>query len=270
MSLVLRGNLGTSVVVAPDPASQTSAFSRALVPFAPGAAAQMTLVNVNVDSEPSDRSGPEYSSVISVTLGNPPLILDPSSPAANWAHFNTGLADIVAARASAKIEWGSGGSVNDCEVDFAQGFSFSLPASWMRVTGRNDRLPALYGTHWSLFGRAVQLSAVAGVGSLSKSNTFNAKRTVFIDSFLAANPDVFIPKFATNFMVYYDPGGFGINPLDVAVLTENGQGIMRASFPANGQLVVPVELPSDAAYLEILPSGPFDGAVIRIIFGIAI
>jgi hypothetical protein len=271
--LQLKGNLGRTVVLAPDPTSATNAGSLALVPFAAGTPSVATVVNVNV----VDPANPdvEASAVISGTLLNPPFRQVGPNQLQPFLTANPG-GMLVAARPSALIQWGSGGSVAEAVVDYENGFSFSVPASWLRITAQNDPIPnAIAAVGPNQVGRGVQVGAFVGLGGLSKSNTFNAKRTIFEDNFAyvagGQQNSYEIPQFATNLLVYYI-GADATDPLQVFILNEAGINILAATFPKNGQQDIPIELPSDARYVDIRPASgaAFNHSVVRIIFGLAI
>lgn len=246
---------GRSIVILPDPVTVTSPASLLVVPAPPGSPVGKGTI---LDIDGSD----EESTVTTVTLVNTNLRYPGPS-------FPPGLAG--QARASALIEWGVGGTQAQAFVDFQHGFSFSVPASFLRITGINEPLPTLdpFGL-FPILGRSVQLGAFCSYGSVSRGGQLTGKKTEFINTAIApaGTLDIPIPPFATNFTFYRnpDPGA-----AFVSVLDDMGIGIMSVDYTVgvpNSETNV-IELPNAAASLFIANTGaaPLAGIVV---FGISI
>ena len=113
------------------------------------------------------------------------------------------------------------------------------------------------------------LGAYCGYGAVAKSNTFNAKHTVYEDNYDAAGTGRYaIPKNATNFLIYtmYGPG-----TLDAGVIGPGGQTLYDTQWTRAANQNVPVELTGDARYIYVGPGGLIpNGGTFRIVFGMSL
>lgn len=249
-------NPGKSVLIGPDAASIVNAASLAVVPAFGSVppVGRATLLEVKSDDESSE--------ILSVTLDNPLPFLVPTADVA-------GAGTIVIARPSAIIEWGVGGVQARADVDFDHGLSLSVPGSFLRVTGVNNRIPAttnnMSGVGTPAFGRNVKLGAFCGYGSVAGTKNLSAKKTIYIDGPGLLSGSIPIPDYATNFTVQRSPNA-GI--LSVTVLDEGGVSpIQTLTYPAGSGFEGAVELSGDAAFIVL--TAPVGSNAIRVIFGLS-
>lgn len=250
-SLLDMANAGTSSPIAVDPnVSFTTAASRAAVPVPAGSPiGKATLLNLN--------GSDQESAVVSVTLVNN----TPAVPAQLDA-----TPTFAAARASALVEWGVGGVQDSAIVDFLNGTTFTLEGSFIRVTGFLEPIGQFFGGGIQQGAINMILGAFAGYGATGKSNTFNAKKTIYIDQFDHLLPFFAIPKHATNLMI--------VSPVDVDFsVTDIGHKLLNSNtWPAHTLSAVPLELSGDAAFIAVNAGGganPPDTTAIRLVFGIS-
>lgn len=254
--LLDSGNAGRSVEIAVDPTSATTPASLAAVPIAVGSPiGKASLLNLSGDDS--------SSRVVSVTLVDAtPLVPSPVAPAPAFAN-----------RATALVEWGVGGVQDNALVDFINGTTFSIEGSFLRVTGIVEPIPANVGpVPEPQAGTNMILGAFCGYGAVGKSNTFNAKKTVYVDQFATGVNDlIVVPRHATNFVLYL--AGFEVE-VTTDVLNYGQNELISSDWNAAGTSDIPVELPGDAKFVfirtnarnaDVLPQN----ATLRVIFGIA-
>jgi hypothetical protein len=254
--LLSAGNVGRSVQIAVDPASTVTPESLAAVPIAEGSpVGKATLLALTGDDS--------ESSVVSVTLADlTPLVVSPAAPAAQFAN-----------RASALVEWGVGGVQDNALIDFLNGTTFSIVGAYLRITAILDVIGANIGpVPTPQAATNMILGAYCGYGAVGKSNTFNAKKTVYIDQFATGVNDLIaIPKHATNYIVYL--AGFDVE-VSTDVLNYGQNELVTNDWGAAGTNDIPVELPGDAKFVfirtnarnaDVLPQN----ATLRVVFGIS-
>ena len=252
-----NNNPGKSVVIRPDPATLTTPASLALVPAPEGSpVARATLVNLSTSDDKSE--------IVTIALDNPSVFENP-------AILSVLPTTSALARTEAIIEWGVNGVQSKAHVDFIHGLSFSIPASFLRITGVN--LPLLAhvaningaGINNQVFGRNVKLGAFCGYGASSGNRNAAAKKTIYWDEPLQFGPtQTFkIPDWATNLQVEQS----STTPTQIVIKDEGGNGITQFTVPA-GTFSDVVELPGDAAFITALPNLPTTFAM-RFIFGLS-
>lgn len=246
------GNSGRSVPIAVDQSqSAFNAASLAAVPIPVGSpVGKSTLLSVSGDDS--------QSRVLSCTL----VDLTPPFPT------DDGAGTSFTARAKALVEWGVGGVQASTLLDFINGTSFTIEGSFLRVTAVLDKVGGLYGGLAQAQVNQV-LGAFCGYGAVTKSNTFNAKNTIYEDQF-AGGGGVFydIPPFATNFLFYttYGPGSV------VTDVCDSGNKLLYgANWTSAANQNVPVELTGDARRIFVPGGGtiPAQGTF-RIVFGMSL
>ena len=258
-----RSNPGRSVVVRTDPVTIVTPASLLIVPGS--------------DSDPRGKAtvmeidgSDDESQVMTITLVGEalrypdPLPVPPKPP---------GFPLPGQARSTAQIEWGMAGVQAQAFVDYQHGLSFSVPASWIRITAINEPLPVddILGGN-PIFGRNIRAGAFCSYGSVGRNGPLSAKKTHYIDVPIAAGDIgyVGIPPFATNFIFYPRSDNpattgfiFSVTDQDNVLTT---QPFTATVLPTNSD---PIELPGSASALLISNAGP--GRVAgTIIFGISI
>lgn len=256
-----RANPGRSIVVKHDPRSAVTPASLLVVPAQPGdPVGQATVMEID--------GSDDESQVMTITLVGEALefpIQDPSGPIISPA----GLAG--QARPIAKVEWGVAGVQAIALVDYLHGLSFSVPASWIRITGINPPIPLLDPFSGDQnFARNIRVGAFCSYGSVGRSGGLSAKFTRYLDVLIpvAGSQLVPIPPFATNFVFLPQT----LNAAGTIVqLSEQHNSLAGTSYtgPLPATDATPVELVGGASSLRINNAGPnpVGGAII---FGISI
>jgi len=183
---------------------------------------------------------------LTVTLDGP----RPDGPA-----FGIGQVPIAAAL----IEWGNGGLQSQAEIDFILGCTFSVPCSFLRVTGRNDEAPG---------GAAGNQRLGAFVSYLPRPGTpsFAPQRSVVTGALAPLAVATFlIPRFAIDLWVYTAPVAVSlrIDFLDAAGVT---LAVTSTSFPTTPHANVPI--PNGTRSVRLTNSGAVAATAIQSIFRI--
>lgn len=258
-----RSNPGRSVVVRTDPATVTTPASLLIVPGSDNdPRGKATVMEIDGDD---DESQVMTITLVGESLRYPdPLPTSPKPP---------GFPLPGQARSTAQVEWGMAGVQAQAFVDYQHGMSFSVPASWIRITAINEPLPPedILGGN-PIFGRNIRAGAFCSYGSVGRNGPLSAKKTLYIDVPIASGAIgyVGIPPFATNYIFYPRSD----NPLTtgfVLAVTDQDNFITAQTFAGSTVPtdLTPVELPGNASALLISNTGP--GRVVgTIIFGISI
>lgn len=251
-----RANPGRSVVILTDPATITTPASLLVVPGSPNdPRGKATIMEID--------GSDDESQVMTVTLVGEALRFPNPLP--------SGAPLPGQARATALVEWGMAGVQAQAFVDF-RGLSFSIPASWIRITGINEPLPPadILGGN-PIFGRNIRVGAFCSYGSVSRSGPLSAKKSFYIDVPIAVLGLAYIPipPFASNYIYY--PRATAAGTGSVFSVTDQDNILTTQTFatPLSADNVVPIELPGQASALIISNAGPglLAGTVV---FGIAI
>lgn len=249
-----KANPGRSVVIRPDPATAVTPASLLLVPAQPGdPQGRATVMEIDGDDDESQ--------VMTITLAGEDLrfINKVTAPLAGQA------------RVTALVEWGVAGIQAGAFVDYVHGLSFSIPASWIRITGINEPLPLLdVQSGDQVFGRNAKVGAFCSYGSVGRSSGLSAKKSVYIDTLIPAGGSAIfpIPPFATNYV--FLPESLSSNGFIVQLNDQNGT-VAGVAFnaPVTSTDASPVELVGSASALRInnIGANPIWGVIV---FGISI
>lgn len=264
-----KANPGRSIIVKPDPATATTPASLLIVPAKPeDPVGKGTVMEIDGDDDESQ--------VMTITLvGDDPRfnINNFSGPPPAFP-FLPGQA-----RSIAQVEWGMAGVQAQAFVDYIHGLSFSIPASWIRITAINAKLPLtdpLTGSN--IFGRNIRAGAFCSYGSVGRNGGLSAKLTAVLPAISPVGPppanqaEVIIPPFASNF-IFYPAFSAGIQHSEIRVQDEQGFTIQIIDYPVTSTPsdFTVIELPDNASALVITNLGPGAGVTAgAVIFGIAI
>lgn len=163
------------------------------------------------------------------------------------------------ARPTAIVQWGNGGVQVEAEMDYVHGLTMSIPASFLRITGRNDVLPATIRGNPAV-ARDATLGAFIAYGNRS---SFPAQKTVYLDDPALFPIVVSVPDFSSTLSVERAPGTavFTIDYLD-----EMGNTISSIRISAN-EVMENATMPSDTKSIRYTsPSS----AIARLVFKLAI
>jgi len=167
----------------------------------------------------------------------------------------------IISRPRAFVEWGSGGVQASALVDFINGSTFSVGASFVRVTGINFSTPSAPGNGPMTFG------AFAAYGELSNIPK-SAQLTDYFDTLVGPPFIVLVPTFAKTVVV--KRLAMSISAVRVQVEDAAGIGFYDVDVTP-GVDMIPLELSNDAFAISL--SAVFPGPLpfptdMRIIWGL--
>jgi len=225
-------------------------------------------------SAPRD-AGDDGEAII-VTLG-----LDYPSPTKVVNGTSPSNADLFPFDVTALLRWGVGGAQFSAEIDWIQGTTFSLGASFLEIGARVGALPPLALDPLEFFLRASLAYGYAGSSKLLTP----CKLTVLVP-ITPGTPGVLpagsisdtiaIPPFATAFTVASITGGAGITPtLDVNILeafagtpTALYRYATRTNLGWQNEGAFPI--PGKSRFLNVTNNGPLQQDGVKIIFNLAL
>lgn len=157
----------------------------------------------------------------------------------------------------AVIQWGTGGVQQEAEVDFLDGMTFALCASYLRVSAGREYLTNAVGSEMTL-------GASAGYGAVAGAN-IRPQRTRYVNVAIATMSirTVPVPPYARSFKVMWQGGdGAGID------MTVNDPSNSIIYEGRQAQFVAPPEwpVPNDARSVTIQNLGAVDIIPLRVVF----
>jgi hypothetical protein len=167
------------------------------------------------------------------------------------------------------LEWGVGGTSNRCAVDFVNGATVSLVASYLRVFAA-----IVSGEDIDISGTSAAYTVAANVGP-GWARPGTAQKTVYVGSVASlAESEVFaIPKFARSaYVVGCDPAASPTVEVTVATLRfwQSPDGTNNVgNFIASGNQPLPFFVPNGAAYASVI-NGMGVASRMSIIYNLAI